>query len=105
VGAGGRLGRKLIFAENVRQVLEYVARGEVDAGFVYATDLATGGPRVREVFRPGDDTYPPVIYPVAVVAASRQGPLARACVELLTSTEGQTVLRGLGFQSPTPGAR
>jgi molybdate transport system substrate-binding protein len=26
---------KFIFAENVRQVLEYVARGEVDAGFVY----------------------------------------------------------------------
>ena len=105
VGAWDRLGPKLIFAENVRQVLEYVARGEVDAGFVYATDVPTAGPRVREAFRPGEDTYPPVVYPVAVVGTSRQQPLARAFVELLTGTEGQTALRGLGFQPPPPGAR
>ena len=105
VGAWDRLGPKLIFAENVRQVLEYVARGEVDAGFVYATDVPTAGPRVREAFRPGEDTYPPVVYPVAVVAGSRQERLARAFVQLLTGAEGQAALRGLGFQPPPPGAR
>ena len=31
---------KLIFAENVRQVLDYVARNEVDAGLGYSTDAA-----------------------------------------------------------------
>src|SRR5262249_27011613 len=35
---------KLVFAENVRQVLEYVGRGEVEAGFVYTTGA---GPRAQ----------------------------------------------------------
>jgi molybdate transport system substrate-binding protein len=103
-GVWDRLSPKLVFGENVRQVLEYVARGEVDAGFVYATDLPVAGARVREAFRPGEETYPPVVYPVAVVAGSRQVALARAFVELLTGVEGQALLRRLGFQPP-PGAR
>jgi len=105
VGVWERLGPKLVFGENVRQVLEYVARGEVDAGFVYATDVPAAEPRVRTAFRPGEDTYPPVVYPVVVVAGSRQVALARAFVDLLTGAEGQAVLRRLGFQPPAPGAR
>jgi molybdate transport system substrate-binding protein len=105
VGVWDRLGPKLVFGENVRQVLEYVARGEVDAGFVYATDLPAAGSRVRAAFRPGEETYPSIVYPVAVVAGSRQVTLARAFVELVTGAEGQAVLRRLGFQPPAPGAR
>jgi len=105
VGLWGRLGPKLVLAENVRQVLEYVARGEVDAGFVYTTDARAGGPRVRSAFRPGEDTYPPVVYPVAVVASSRHAALAGGFGELLVGAEGQAVLPRLGFQPPPPSVR
>jgi molybdate transport system substrate-binding protein len=105
LGLWERLQAKLVLAENVRQALEYVARGEVDAGFVYTTDAAVRADRVKEAFRPGEDTYRPVLYPAAVVASSKQPALARAFIELLTSAEGQAVLARLGFQPPPPGAR
>lgn len=102
LGLWGRLQPKLVLAENVRQALDYVARGEVDAGFVYATDAAAGAGRVVEAFRPAETSYRPIVYPAAVVAASRQPRLARAFVDLLVSPAGRAALGRLGFQ-PAPG--
>jgi molybdate transport system substrate-binding protein len=105
LGLWDRLQSKLVYSENVRQALDYVARGEVDAGFVYTTDAAVRSKNVTEAFRPPEDTYRPVTYPVAVVKDARQPILARAFIDLLMSPEGQQVLARLGFQPPPPGAR
>jgi molybdate transport system substrate-binding protein len=104
LGVWERLGPRLVFAENVRQALEYVARGEVDAGFVYASDLVSRPRRVKEAFRPGEDTYQAITYPVAVVAGGREPAAADMFSRLLVSAEGQTVLARFGFQPP-PAAR
>ena len=105
LGLWDRVRARLIFAENVRQALDYVARGEVDAGFVYTTDAAARGQAVREAFRPAEDTYRPIVYPAAVVAATREPALARAFVELLASGEGRAILARFGFQPPPAGVR
>jgi molybdate transport system substrate-binding protein len=105
LGLWERLQSKLVLAENVRQALEYVARGEVEAGFVYTTDAAIRADRVKEAFRPGEETYRPVVYPVAVVAGARHPALAQAFIDLLVSAEGQAVLARLGFQPPPAGIR
>jgi molybdate transport system substrate-binding protein len=105
LGIWERIQSKLILAENVRQALDYVVRGEVDAGFVYTTDAATRVGKVTETFRPADDTYRPIVYPAAVTAASRQPVLARSFIDFLMSREGQAVLARLGFQPAPPGAR
>ena len=105
LGLWDRLQPKLVFAENVRQALDYVARGEVDAGFVYTTDAASRVQGVKEAFRPPDDSYRPVIYPGAVVAASRQPALAQAFLDLLGGPSGRTALGRFGFQPPPAGAR
>jgi molybdate transport system substrate-binding protein len=96
---------KLVLAENVRQALDYVVRGEVDAGFVYTTDAATRRGAIREAFRPGEDTYRPIIYPVAAVAGTRHPALAQAFIDALAGPVGQPVLRRFGFLPPPPGAR
>ena len=93
-----RLQPKLVFADNVRQVLDYVARGEVEAGFVYRSDAALmpGAVRVAEVA----SGHAPIRYPVAVVKDSRQPALARAFVDFLGTPEAQQLLRDAGFAPP-----
>lgn len=105
LGLWDRLQPKLVFAENVRQVLDYVARGEVEAGFVYTTDAAVRAQGVKEAFRPPEDSYRPVVYPGAVVAASRQSALGGAFLDLLSGPQGRAVLGRFGFQPPPVGAR
>jgi molybdate transport system substrate-binding protein len=105
LGLWDRLRPKLVFAENVRQALEYVARGEVDAGFVYVTDAVARGAQVKEAFRPSEDTYRPVLYPAAVTRDSKHPSQAQAFIELLLSTRGQAALARLGFQPRPPATR
>ena len=105
LGLWDRVQPKLVFAENVRQVLDYVARGEVEVGFVYATDATTRTQGMKEAFRAPDDSYRPVVYPGAVVAASKQPALAQAVLDLLASPQGRAVLSRFGFQPPPAGAR
>jgi molybdate transport system substrate-binding protein len=105
LGLWEKVRPKLVFSENVRQALDYVARGEVDAGFVYTTDAALRGRQVKEAFRPPEDTYRPVLYPVAVVADSKHPAIAQAFLDLLLSRDGQVLLGRFGFLPPPAGVR
>src|SRR4029450_7952964 len=69
-------------------------------GFVYTTDAATRPQQVKGAFRPAEDTYRSVLYPVAVVAGTKRATLAQAFLDLLLSREGQATLGRLGFQPP-----
>lgn len=100
-GLWERLQPRLVVAENVRQVLDWVARGEVDAGWVYATDLALRAGRVKEAFRPPADSHRPIVYPAAVVAASPRRELGEAFVALLAGPDGRAALARHGFGAPT----
>ncbi|MDR6451253.1 molybdate ABC transporter substrate-binding protein [Variovorax paradoxus] len=89
---------KFVQADSVRQVLDYVARGEVEAGFVYRTDAAVMSEKVRVAFAPAATM--PVTYPVAVVADSRQKTLAGDFVAFLSSDAAREVLARHGFGKP-----
>ena len=92
------LAGKFIYTQNVRQSLDYVARGEVDAGFVYSTDVAIMGDRVRIAFEV--TTPQPVLYPMAVVRRSKNAKLAQALVDWVNSATGQNILQKYGFAKP-----
>lgn len=92
------LTEKFIYTQNVRQSLDYLARGEVDAGFVYSTDVAIIGDRVRIAFEVA--TLQPVWYPIAVVRRTQNAKLARAFVDWVTADAGQKILQRYGFAKP-----
>jgi molybdate transport system substrate-binding protein len=98
LGVWPSLAGQLAQTENVRAALLLVGRGEAPLGIVYATD-ARAEPRVRVVDTFPEGTHPPIVYPVAVLAASRSAK-ARAFVDFLSSPEGIAIFAGRGFSVP-----
>lgn len=97
-GLWAQIEPKMIGATNVRQALDYVARGEVDAGFVYATDAIQGGDKVRTALTV--PTATPILYPVAPVAASSHAAEAGRFAAWLLTPPAQAVLARHGFGKP-----
>jgi molybdate transport system substrate-binding protein len=96
-GLWDALKPKYILGSNVRQVLDYVTRREVDAAFVFSTDAQQAGAKLRVVKEMATKT--PALYPIAVSTSCTQ-PAAKAFVDFLLNAEGQRVLGGFGFHRP-----
>ena len=90
---------KFIYTENVRQVLDYVARNEVDAGVVFATDAAVRLKEVKIVAAAPESSHKPVVYPIALVKGTKNEADAKAFIALVLSGEGRAVLRKYGFKT------
>ncbi len=97
-GSWESLKEKYVYGQNVRQVLDYVARGEVDAGFVYVTDAALMKDKVNVVA--AAPVKNPIVYPIAAVKGSGSEKLARAFVRYVRSDAAQAVLEKYGFGRP-----
>jgi molybdate transport system substrate-binding protein len=97
-GSWPAVSAKAVLAANVRQSLDYVARDEVDAGFVFATDAAIAKDTVKVALRVTSPT--PISYPMAVVAKSKNSADAQAFENFVLSPEGQSVLAKYGFLKP-----
>jgi molybdate transport system substrate-binding protein len=94
-----RLRTRLILAENVRQVLDYVVRAEVEAGIVYATDVAIAKGKVALAVTAPEETHDPILYPIAIIRETRNRVDAKRFIDLALSEAGQKVFRKYGFQS------
>jgi molybdate transport system substrate-binding protein len=86
---------KVAAAENVRAALKLVETGEAPLGVVYATDAAAS-PKVRVVATFPEGSHPPIRYPVAILAASRNAQ-AKSFEAFLGSAAGQAIFRRYGF--------
>jgi molybdate transport system substrate-binding protein len=90
---------KLILAENVRQVLDYVARGECDAGLVYSTDAMTRLKEIKIISTALEGSHRPILYPIGIIQGTKMESLANEFVALVLSNEGKDILKRYGFKN------
>jgi molybdate transport system substrate-binding protein len=97
-GLWDQLSSKYILAESVRQVLDYVRRGEVDAGLVYSTDAAIAKGKVKVVQTVTE--HQPILYPIAVTSSTAKKTLAQSFVDFVLSPAAQKIFSKFGFGKP-----
>jgi molybdate transport system substrate-binding protein len=89
---------KFVLAESVRQALDYVARGEVQAGFVYATDAALRADKVKVAAEVAG--HKPISYPIALLKDSKSKEMGQTFIDFIKGEEGQGILARFGFKKP-----
>jgi molybdate transport system substrate-binding protein len=87
---------KLAQADNVRNALNLVSRGEAKFGIVYATD-AKADPKVKLIGTFPASSHSPIVYPVALIAASANQDAA-FFLAFLTSQAANQIFLEQGFE-------
>ncbi len=87
---------KLVFGQNVRQVLAFVASGNADVGIVYRSDAQTSD-AVQIAFTIDPETYPEITYPAAILSTTRDRDAAQAYLDFLTQPDTQRMFHSYGF--------
>ncbi|MGI6679173.1 MAG: molybdate ABC transporter substrate-binding protein [Dehalobacterium sp.] len=97
LGIWDQIQDKIIFAKDVRQVLQYVDSGNADCGFVYKSDallLETG----KVITDMPVDSHDPIVYPAALMGDSAQPEASNAFYEYLQTDEAKGIFEKYGFQ-------
>ena len=92
-----KIKTKAVYGKDVKEVLTWVETGNVDAGVVYATDAKTSQ-KVKVVVQASKDLYKTsVLYPVAVIKASKNIDDTKTFLKFLTGNKAKEVFVRYGF--------
>lgn len=87
---------KAVYGTDVKQVLSWVESGNADAGVVYSTD-AKASTGVKVIATATDDSHEAVVYPAAVVKATKNSVAANDFLNFLSSDAAKAVFEKYGF--------
>lgn len=88
---------KAVLAKDVKEVLSWVQTGNVDAGIVYATDAKVSD-KVKVVATAPENSHKPVVYPVGIIKASKNGEAATDFAKFMSGDKAKVVFEKYGFK-------
>ncbi len=97
LGIWDKVTQKLVYAKDVKQVLEYVDSGNADCGFVYHSDAITldDGVVIEKVDK---NLHAPILYPVGIIKESKNIEAAEAFLDFLIAENIKDIFRKYGFE-------
>lgn len=87
---------KVVYAKDAKEVLTWVETGNADAGIVYETD-AKASDKVKIAAIAPEDSYTPIVYPVAVMKDTKKLEVAKEFLIYLYSSDVKPVFEKYGF--------
>lgn len=96
-GVWSRVNDRLVFAENIRQTMQYLETGNVDAA-ILALSITTGSDLNCTII-PGE-YYSPIEQTLAVIKGAKNERKARDFAEFITGPKGKAVMEKYGFGLP-----
>ena len=103
-GIADAVESRLVYAENAVQIVDLVARGEVDAAVIYATDAAARGDALGPALEIPSKLHAPILCEGAIVAGAADEARALAFLRFLASPVGREIFAKHGFVAPRPTA-
>ncbi|SFA86890.1 molybdate ABC transporter substrate-binding protein [Clostridium frigidicarnis] len=92
-----KISNKLVYAKDVKQVANYVDRGEVAAGIIYKSDaMVLKNSVIAQTF--DEETHSLIVYPCGVIKNSNNKDYAEEFLEYLSSDECKSIFVKYGFK-------
>jgi molybdate transport system substrate-binding protein len=91
---------KLVAAENIAQVFQFVASGNAEAGFVAASQLKGGRAPGGSLWLVPDGMHDPIEQGLCLLKAGAANPAARALVRFMASGKAAKIIGAFGYGVP-----
>lgn len=88
---------KVVYAKDVKEVLTWVETGNADGGIVYKTDALVSN-KVKIVATAPEDSHKDVVYPAAVVKATKNSNEAKNFLKYLSGNDAKKIFEKYGFK-------
>lgn len=96
LGVLDQVKAKTVYAKDVKEVLTWVETGNAEAGVVYVSE-AMASDKVKVVATAPADSHSPIIYPAAVIKASKQPAAAKEFLDFLSTDGAKEVFEKYGY--------